>query len=241
VRLLSVVARPAALLVGATAAGASTAVAFAADEIRGALDHPGRFLGFLVATVLLQLLALKVPGRGSVGVSAVGLVGAAIALGTGPAMAIAVVCALAQWLRSRGLAHRALFDAANMALAAGAAGLVFDAVVDADSSGFLTLVAAVLAGLAYTTVNHGLLCLAMGLSESRSPLAVWSQRFHWARYHFLAFGALGLLAATADAALGAFALVAFVVPAVLLALSMRESLGRFRQTTTRDIQVFLSQ
>lgn len=219
-------------LVASAVAGAGTALAFAADEIRSALsDHLGRSLTFLAATVLLQLFALRVPGRGSVGVSAVGVVGAAIALGTGAAMAVGVVAALAQWAKSRGLAHRALFDAANLALSAGAAGLVFDVIRDLDDAGIVRLVAALLAGLAYTSVNHGLLCLAIGASDGRSPLAIWKAQFHWARFHFLAFGALALLAATADAQLGAAALLAFVLPPILLSLSMRNSLERFRRLT----------
>jgi hypothetical protein len=44
--------------------------------------------------------------------------------------------------------------------------------------------------------------------------------------HFLAFGALGQLAASAYAQLGAAALVPFCLPPVLLALSIRESLAR---------------
>ena len=218
-----------ALLIAAAVAGAGTAIGLNAGDIGSALsDQLGRSLTFLAAAVLLQLFALKVPGRGSVGVSAVALVGAAISLGAGPAMAIGVIVAAAQWLRSRGKAHRALFDGANIALASWAAAVAFDGFSDAGDSGVVRLLAAVAAGLAYTLVNHGLLCLAMAASESRSPLQVWHERFHWARFHFLAFGVLGLLAATADASLGAVALVAFVAPPILLALSMREALARLR-------------
>jgi hypothetical protein len=218
------------LLIAASAAGAATAIAFSVDAIADALSGQlGRSLAFLGATVLLQLFGLKVPGRGTVGVSAVGLIGAGIALGAGPAMAIAVCCAFAQWLRRRGLAHRAVFDAANLALAAGAAALVFERVADLDGSGSLRVLAALVAGLAYVLVNIGLLCLAMASSETRSPVAIWHERFQWARFHFLAFGALALLCASSYAQLGAAALVPFVLPPILLALSMRETLERFRR------------
>ena len=68
----------------------------------------------------------------------------------------------------------------------------------------------------------------MGVSESRSPLAVWRERFHFARYHFLAFGALAMLAASAYNELGAASLLALAIPPVLLAQSMRDTLGRLR-------------
>ena len=99
------------------------------------------------------------------------------------------------------------------------------------SSGLVRLLAALLAGLAYVSVNIGLLCFAMALSEARSPLSVWHERFHFARFHFLAYGALGLLAATAYDQLGTAALLPFVLPPMLLALSMRESLARDAATS----------
>jgi drug/metabolite transporter (DMT)-like permease len=71
----------------------------------------------------------------------------------------------------------------------------------------------------------------MALSEARWPLRVWRERFHFARFHFLAYGALGLLAATAYEQLGAAALVAFALPPILLALSMREGLARESATS----------
>jgi hypothetical protein len=71
----------------------------------------------------------------------------------------------------------------------------------------------------------------MGSSEARSPLAVWQERFHWARYHFLAYGPLAILAATAYTELGAVSLVAFAIPPILLAHSMRD---HFRRTYKRS-------
>ncbi len=216
------------LLIAVAVAGASAAVALSAGSIQRSIDHrAGSSLAFLGATILLQLFALRLPGRGSVGVSAVGIVGTSIALGTGPAMAVGVAAALAQWAHARGLAHRALFDAANFALSAGASGLVFHAIAGLHDSGFVRLVGALAAGLAYTVANHAALCLAIAVSECRSPLEIWRERFRWARFHFLAFGALALLAASADAQLGAVALVAFVLPPLLLTISMRVSLAHW--------------
>ena len=226
-RLVSSTRARVALLVAGLAAAAAAAIAGTAEAIGQALSHElGATLTFLVASVALQLAGIRLPGRGSLGASAVALIGAALVLGAGPAMAIAGLTALAQYLRTRGLAHRALFDAANLALAAGAAALVFEHAAALDSSGAAALLAALLAGFAYVAVNIGLLCVAMGLAEARSPLAVWQERFHWARFHVLGFGALAVLCASAYGQLGTASLVAFVLPPVLLALSMRERLAR---------------
>ena len=226
-RLVSTTRARVALLVTGLAAAAAAAIAGTAEAIGQALsDQLGATLAFAACGVALQLFALRLPGRGSLSVSAVAIIGAALALGTGPAMAIGALVALANWARTRASAHRALFDAANLTLSAGAAGLVFEQLASLDASGLVTLAAALAAGLAYSALNAGLLCLAMGASEQRSPLALWHERLHWARYHFLAFGLLGLLCATAYAQLGAASLIAFVLPPLLLALSLRDTLGR---------------
>ena len=216
-----------ASLVTVVAAGAALGLALAAPGLGSSLhQHLSWLLTFLAATVFLQLCAVRLPGQGTISVSAVGIVAAAIALGAGPAMAIAVVAALTQWVRARGLLHRALFDASNFALSAGVASLTYHGLADAQSSGALRLLGAVLAGLAYTTVNHGLLCAAIGVSARRSPYKVWAERFHWARYHFLAYGALALLAVTANDQLGSISLLALILPPLLLWRTMQNRIDR---------------
>jgi hypothetical protein len=204
---------------------AGGAVALGLGLARGGADaisaHPGRFLALAAFTLFLQLLSLRVPGKGSVGVSAVGLVAACIALGLGAAMAIAVVAALVQFVRTRGLLHRALFDAGNFALSTGAAGLVYEHL--ADSRRAVQVAAALLAGLVYTTVNVGLLCLAMASSENRTPLAVWRERFHWARFHFIAFGLLAAAAGLLATEVSLATLLGLAVPPALVALSLRHA------------------
>jgi hypothetical protein len=206
-----------ALLVSAAAAGAGTALAFATSGIAATLDrHLGWSLAFLISTIVLQLCGVRLAGEGTISLSAIGIIASAIAFGAGPAMGVAVVAATTQWLRTRGPLHRAVFDASNFALSAGAASLTYHGIAATQTSGTLRLVAAVAAGLVYTSVNHGLLCLAIGLSNARAPHTVWLERFHWARYQFLAYGALALLAAAGNGKPGVLTLLAFVVPPFLL-------------------------
>src|SRR5437773_7883480 len=135
-------------------------------------------------------------------------------------MAIAVLAAVAQWLRSRNQLYKAVFDAANFALAAAAASLVFHALGD------WRLLAAVLAGAAYAAVNNGLLCLAMSLAEHVPWRTIWFERFHWARFHFALFGPLALAATIAYEQIGTAGLAAFTLPPALMILSVRQYLER---------------
>ena len=216
-----------AALIATVAAGAGIALGFGGERIVDVVgDHPMRFAAFLAFTLFLQLFTLRVNGKGSIGLSAVGLVTAGIVLGAGPAMAIAVVAAAVQLIRRRGLLHRAVFDASNFALAAGSAAVTYATVTDADSSTLVRFAAATLAGLVYGTVNNGLLCVAMATSDSRPVTAIWRQHFSWASGHLLAIGPLAASAAIVYTEIGIGALVAFAVPPLLVVLSMHRRLLR---------------
>jgi len=178
----------------------------------------------LALTLVLQLFSVPVYGRGGFGVSGIGILATAFLLNTETAMAVAVVAALLQWARKRTAFEKAIFDAGNFAIAAGAAGMTFHAL-----AGTSPLAAAAIAGFANAALNNGLLCLAMSLAEKADWRAVWRERFHWARFYFLLFGPLALVAETAYNLMGVQGLVAFTVPPALMMLSARRYL---EQTAT---------
>jgi hypothetical protein len=174
----------------------------------------------LALTLALQMFSVQVYGCGSVSVSAIGVLASAFLLDTGTTMAIAILAAAAQWARTRRELYKAVFDCANFALAGAAASLVFQALADWQ------LIAAALAGVVYSAVNNGLLCLAMGFAERTSWSTIWFERFHWARFHFALFGPVALAATVAYDQIGSAGLVAFALPPALMILSVRQYLGR---------------
>jgi hypothetical protein len=210
--------RVASLIIG-LAAALAVCLATAAPQIdRTVQTQPSRFVSLLALTLLLQLLSVQVYGRGSVSVSAIGILTGAFVLNTGAAMAIAIAAALAQWLRRRGQLYKAIFDCANFALSAGAASLVYHALIRERFAG------AVIAGLVYTAINNGLLCFVMSLAERIRFQSVWLERFHWARFHFLLYGPLALAGTIAYEQIGATGLAAFALPPALMILSLRQYL-----------------
>jgi hypothetical protein len=209
-------------LVAMVAVGAAAAIAVTADATASAVaDSAGQAAAILALTLALQLVTFRLPGRGSIGFSSLGLVLAAITLGAGPAMAIGVLAALAQWIRRRGLLHRAVFDAANLALSAGAAAATY-AVPTPATTGTGDFAAAAAAAAVYVIVNHSLLCLAMSVAESRPARAVWRERFHWARYYLLAFAPLAGAMTLGDDPIR-FGVVGSVVLTIVLLARMRRS------------------
>jgi hypothetical protein len=210
------------VLIAAMAGAAGAAVTVESGAFTSSLAaEPGRLGAVVGLTLLLQLFSIRVYGRGSVSVSAIGILAAVFLLNAGAAMTIAALAALAQWIRSRGQPQKAIFDCANYALAAGAAALAYQAVVDQSR-----FVATLLAGCIYAGFNNGLLCLAMSFAEQTTWRRLWLERFHWARYHFLLFGPLALAAAVAYEQIGVLGLAAFALPPALMVLSVRQYLER---------------
>jgi len=78
--------------------------------------EPVRIATLLLLTLALQMFSVRVYGRGSVSVSAIGILASAFLFDTGTTMAIAVLAAIAHSLRSRGQLYKAVFDAANLAV-----------------------------------------------------------------------------------------------------------------------------
>ncbi|HET6944208.1 MAG TPA: HD domain-containing phosphohydrolase, partial [Gaiellaceae bacterium] len=207
-------------LIGAVALSAAAAIGLALPTVvHTAAADPRRVASMLALTLVLQVFSVPVYGRGGFGVSAIGILAAAFLLNTGTAMALAFVAALVHWGRRRSEPSKAIFDAGNFALSAGAAGLTFHAL-----DGTWRFLAAAVAGCAYAALNNGLVCLAMSLAEGTAWRAVWRDRFHWARYYFLLFGPLALVAETAYRLMGPQGLVAFAVPPALMMLSARRYL-----------------
>jgi putative nucleotidyltransferase with HDIG domain len=211
-----------AALIAVVAAGAAALAAITAPALTETVAAHGRdFAAVFALTLVLQLFSVGVYGRGSVSVSAIGILTAGFVLTPAAAVAIGMAAALVQWLRARGQSYKAVFDAANYAIAAAAATALYHSL-----AGSSRIAAAVAAGVVYALINNGLLCLAMSLSEQRDWRSLWRERFHWARVYFLLFGPLALAATTAYKQIGLIGLAAFALPPGLLILSVRQYLTR---------------
>ena len=209
-------------LIGVVLAGAGGAIVASLPTIAHTVSaEPRRVVSMLALTLVLQLFSVPVYGRGGMAVSAVGMLATGFLLNTETAMAVALVTALVHWARRRSEFDKAVFDAGNFVLAAGAAGLTFHMLGATPR-----LIAAALAGVVYAGLNLGLVCLAMSLAEGIALRPLWLERFHWARYYFLLFGPLALVAETAYRLMGVQGLFAFTLPPALMLLAFRNYLER---------------
>src|SRR5690349_4097469 len=148
-----------ALVVGLAVAAGIGLGAASGQIVSTVSAEPLRVATLLALTLALQLFSVQVYGRGSVSVSAIGILATAFVFDTGTTMAIAVFAAFVQWTRRRPELYKATFDAANLALAGAVASLTFEALES------WRLLAACAAGLAFAAINNGLLCLVMSFAE----------------------------------------------------------------------------
>src|SRR3989442_10835753 len=132
------------LIIGLAILACGGLIAASHGLVATASAEPARIATLLALTLALQMFSVRVYGRGSVSVSAIGILASAFLFDTGTTMAIAVLAAIAHSLRSRGQLYKAVFDAANLAVGGAAASLVFQAL-----DGW-RLLAAVVAGVIYT-------------------------------------------------------------------------------------------
>src|ERR671936_1611620 len=126
----SEIGSPVSVLITLVSVAATVSIAISAPRaVEAVAARPVDTVVFALLTLGLQLLAVPIYGRGSISVAAVGLLATGFSLGTGVAIALAILVAAVQFVRSRGLLHRAIFDAANFTLATGAAALAYETVL----------------------------------------------------------------------------------------------------------------
>ena len=218
--------RVVALLAGLAVVACAGLLGTANGLVHTLSERPGTAATLLALTLVLQMFSVQVYGRGSVSVSAIGIVASAILLDVGTTMAIAVTAAVVQWIRRRPEFYKGVFDASNFAVSGGVAALVF------ELFGAWRLPAALLAGAAFAAVNNGVLCLAMSYAERTSWRTVWFERFHWARFHFALFGPLALAATISYEQIGVPGLAAFALPPALMILSV----SQYLQSTANAVE-----
>ena len=127
--------------------------------------------------------------------------------------------------RRGGLLYRTVFDAGTLALSAASAAVSFDLLTSDSMAEVWRFAASVPAAVVFLAVNLGLLSVAMGLSETASPLAIWRERFRWLTPYYLASGPLAFAMALAYEKIGVVGLAVFAMPPAFMMFSARQYLA----------------
>src|SRR5581483_10231891 len=159
-----------------------------------------------------------------------GLLAVGFTFTVGTAMAVGALLGAIVLVARRGRLNRAVFDAAQFSLAAGAGTAVFHAVGAQDWSPAAKLAPAFAAGAVYMLVNVSLLSSAMSMAEGRKPLEIWSERFRWLTPYYLCAGPLGLALEVSYEKVGIIGLLAFTLPPAAMMFSVRQYVARTRKS-----------
>ena len=206
------------------------AVVIGAISSRAAIPQdPWLFVLLVGSVVLLDAVRIDVFERADLSPGAVPAL--ALAYFFGPLGPIVAEGAIAIGRIARGHRLQAVgFDFGALSLAGVAAALTFDAFPGAADAAILPVAA--LASLAYYAVNCPLLAVVMGLSEGRSPVAVWRERLAWMVPHYLAFGLVAGTFVVSELGLGLYVFAVFGLPILMLWIAEKQYLDRSRATVT---------
>ena len=222
----------AALIALAASAASALLALFARQTIDAATEHTLVFAGFLGLTLCLAVAVVDVYGKGTLSFAGSGLLAVGILLGPGPAMVFAVCTAALLYVRTLRLGaklHRALFNAATFALSAGVSSAACGHLAH-GSNVAVDLAASMLAAAIYCVINLGLLSLAMATAEEQRPVAIFNERFRWMVPYYVVSGPLALAYVTAYEKTGVTGLLAFVLPPLMMTLSVRQYVSRTRES-----------
>jgi len=193
-------------------------------------ESPLLFVALIACVLFLDSIRIDVFERANLSPAAIPELALAFFFGPlGPIAAEALI-ALVRAVR-RDPVIKWAFDFGALSLAGAAAAAVFDLVPDDEASAVLLLVAG-LAGIAYYAVNSSLLAIVMGLSEGRSPVAVWRERLAWMVPHYIAFGVLAGTFVASELQIGAYAFALFGLPILMLWIGEKQYLDRSRSTVS---------
>ncbi|MFL5846438.1 MAG: HD-GYP domain-containing protein [Solirubrobacteraceae bacterium] len=120
------------------------------------------------------------------------------------------------------------FDWGSLVLAGSAAAVVFDALPH-DAPGTIVL-ASLAAGLVYYVVNAATLSLIMALHEGERILVIWRERLAWLGVHYVGFGLTAGPFVVIERDHGAWAVLFFAIPLLIMYLSEQQYVDRSRES-----------
>src|SRR5881628_1617838 len=178
-------------------------------------------------TAAAERFDLNLYGDGRVSISFV-LMFSAVLIGGLPGLVLVVPAAvIASAVGARRPPHKVLFNFGALMLAGAASALVIEAWGWlATTSQWLMIGPAILAAAAHFLVNAFLVALVISLSSGSSVRTVWKENFTWLWPHYLVLGVFALAIASAYSALGLWGIAVFVIPPLMMRLSLKQYLDR---------------
>lgn len=184
---------------------------------------------FLVLIVLSDSFPVRLPKGGNVSVSFAAIVASILLFQ--PLVVIIITIARDLFL----ITHKEnrikyIFNAAQLAISAGSASLVYQMASNDVSTFTSASIPAFIASISvFFVLNMIFVTLILSFTQKQSPLAVWMVNIKWASFTFLSMAPLGALIAVIYINIGFWGLVLFLLPLIIARhsfqsyMSMREA------------------
>jgi len=200
---------------------------YALYGLKPSLDgiNVAQVLSFVILTFCAEAMPVQLPhGRGTVSTGYAVLFATVIVLGADFATWIGALATLRVYeLTGKVSIKGILFNRAQLALSAAAAGLVyaFFGGVPGTINVLRDLPAMVAAALAYSLVNITTVVLAIHLTQRVSFWAIWVKDFRWMIPHYAALTPLGILIGIVQLDVGPAGVLLLLVPLVVARYSLQ--------------------
>jgi putative nucleotidyltransferase with HDIG domain len=182
----------------------------------------GVFLFLLVLTVLVERIVIVIYGETYISVGFVIMMAVLILYGPPGIVIAAPVGALASRIGRRPLDATVLANASLFIVVNTTAFHAYNLVAEQPpSAGLNMVVGAGLASIAALFVNACLLTVGVALKTGQRLSSMWSNH-HWLLPHYIAMGMVGAALALATIALGVIGILAFLTPALMMRVSMKQ-------------------
>jgi diguanylate cyclase (GGDEF)-like protein/putative nucleotidyltransferase with HDIG domain len=192
---------------------------------------------FALLAGLAELFQMDLYGDGSISVSLAISFAAALVAGIPGVIATSAVITLVHALRRRSALYKTAFNWSNHVLAALAPVLLIrvQGITLQISNLLLLSVLAGLAALVYFGIETGLIASAIGLSEKRSPVAVWQDQYRWLLPYYLLLGLMGAFLSLAYITLGVLGVLVFTFPILMMRFAQKQYIDR-TQESVRELK-----
>ncbi|MBI2914877.1 MAG: HD-GYP domain-containing protein [Firmicutes bacterium] len=189
------------------------------------LDWPG-FVAFVVFSAAAEVFPVRVPDGGSVSVAFSMNFAMILLFGAGPAAVGAAVGMTVGNLWERKRFDKLIFNAAQIALAAGISGLVFEQ-FGGRLGGAVTLpgdlIPLGMTVITYFIINLALVSLFISAVQGVRFITVWASSVRWCVPNFMGLGSLGLLLVVIyKSSLGFYGVLLVFVPILVARYSFQQ-------------------
>lgn len=189
---------------------------------------------FAIVALIVQLLQHSMYESSTVSVSAAIILAGTLVEGMPGLLVTCIIVVLVHAIQNQTSLYKASFNWSTHILA-GLAPLgvyLFSMAPQADNIMPLVLLT-LLSAIIYFLIESSLVASAIGLAKKQNIIEIWDNNFRWLIVHYMVAGFIALSMALSFIALGAWGIIAFAMPILLIYFAQKQYVVRTEQSTRK--------